>query len=49
MDFDDYQLELKHHHPAGFPVTLHYKIAIDDDSKIPLLTPDVSFDLKRVV
>ncbi|WP_261845067.1 hypothetical protein [Aliamphritea ceti] len=48
MDFEDYQLELKHHNPAGFPVTLHYQIAIDDDSKVPFFTSDVSFDVKRL-
>ncbi|WP_261845069.1 toxin VasX [Aliamphritea ceti] len=48
MDFEDYQLELKHHNPAGFPVTLHYQIEIDDDSKVPFFTSDVSFDVKRL-
>ncbi|MCV6610822.1 MAG: hypothetical protein OIF55_08645 [Amphritea sp.] len=48
MDFDDYQLELKHYHPANFPVTLHYIIDINDDSKIPFFTQDVSFEMKRV-
>ena len=48
MDFDDYRLELKHFHPVGFPITLHYQIDIDDDSKVPFFTKDVSFDIKRV-
>ncbi len=46
-DYDSYELELKHHNPAGYPVSLHYKVTIDDDSKIPL-TDDVTYTFERI-